>query len=618
MTVAPISNTRTEDPGTPNQTLADIPLQFANGGKTATQTTVSLPSGVGFVATGDSTPAASRSGLEQLLDLTDETVSDGDSSKSSMLDGARHFLDKLDAANGQLVVNHVSFNIAEGVTTPQTLMVSGSPSATESINEALIIDVSKLPAGTQLNLENVEFAIIIGNATVRGGDGANIVYAGSGSQNIVLGADDDELHGGDDNDVIGSLGGNDLLFGNGGNDNLSGGEGRDSLHGGSGNDLLDGGDGIDTAHFAALRSNSTLTQRGDNYTVDALAARLGRDTLTNIERLAFTDGYTALDLDGNAGIVAKVIGAIYGADALSNEKSVGIYLELLDHDVSYEQLIKHALEAQGLSDQPADYDAVVSLLINNLTGQAPSAAELNYHADLLRNGTHTVESLGVLAAEHALNLSNIDLPALALTGLNYIDNTRAALTVTGADPLTGTNDLDTAQFNAFRGLVSIAVSENGTIVVTENSNTHSLNNIERFKFNDINLAFDLEGNAGIAAKTVNAVFGSDAVNNEGFMGYALALLDNGMSYEQLMEFALAQAGVFDHEAIAQLLYRNATGSEAKAVEIAPFIEWLDSGTHSAGSLGVYAAEHQLNLSQVDLIGLASSGLEFADQTGTFA
>lgn len=618
VTVTPISSTRTEDPGTPNQNLADIPLQFANGGKTTTQTTVSLPSGVGFVATGDSTPAASRSGLEQLLDLAKETVSDGDSSKSSMLDGARSFLDKLDAANGQLVVNHVSFNIAEGVTTPQTLMISGSPSATESINEALIIDVSKLPAGTQLNLENVEFAIIIGSATVRGGDGANIVYAGAGSQNIVLGADDDELHGGDDNDVIGSLGGNDLLFGNGGNDSLSGGEGRDSLHGGSGNDHLDGGDGIDTAHFAALRSNSTLTQRGDGYTVDAFAAGLGRDTLTNIERLAFTDGYIALDLDGNAGIAAKVIGAIYGASALSNEKHVGICLELLDHDVSYEQLIKHALDAQGLSDQPADYEAVVTLLINNLTGQAPNTEELDHYTGLLRSGEHTVESLGILAAEHSLNLSNIDLPTLTLTGLDYVDNTSAALTVTDTDPLIGTDDLDTAQFNAYRGLVNITVSDNGAIVVTENSNTHSLNNIERFKFNDLNLAFDLEGSAGIAAKAVNAVFGSDALTNESFVGYALALLDNGMSYEQLMEFALAQAGAFDHSTIAQLLYRNATGSEAKAAEIKPFVEWLDNGTHSAGSLGVYAAEHQLNLSQVDLIGLASSGLEFADQTGTFS
>ena len=105
-----------------------------------------------------------------------------------------------------------------------------------------MIDTRALPAGTVLNLQNVEFAVIIGNdVVVRGGEGANILFAGAGNQNIVLGADDDELYGGDGDDIVGSLGGDDKLHGDAGNDILVGGVGNDALYGGDGDDILQGG-----------------------------------------------------------------------------------------------------------------------------------------------------------------------------------------------------------------------------------------------------------------------------------------------------------------------------------------------------------------------------------------
>jgi Ca2+-binding RTX toxin-like protein len=107
--------------------------------------------------------------------------------------------------------------------------------------EALIIDASNLPPGTVLDFGNVEFAIIIGPATITGGLGQNFVIGDNSRQFIVLGPDDDVLRGGGGDDTVGSKSGNDQLFGDEGNDWLVGGIGNDILQGGSGNDILQGG-----------------------------------------------------------------------------------------------------------------------------------------------------------------------------------------------------------------------------------------------------------------------------------------------------------------------------------------------------------------------------------------
>ena len=145
--------------------------------------------------------------------------------------------------------------------TPTGSTASGSPIViTGSTNggsqqSALLIDGRGLPADSQLNLDNVDFAALVGDMTVVGGAGQNFVSGDDGQQFISLGVDDDTLYGGGGDDTVGSAGGADLLFGDSGNDVMSGGTGADSLFGGGDNDLIygnqdldliSGGDGNDT------------------------------------------------------------------------------------------------------------------------------------------------------------------------------------------------------------------------------------------------------------------------------------------------------------------------------------------------------------------------------------
>jgi hypothetical protein len=194
--------------------------------------------------------------------------------------------------------------------TANQLVINGSTAG----NEALVIDTRNLPDGSVLDLQNVEFAIIIGdNVTIRGGAGSNVVYAGSGRQDIKLGVLDDTIHGGAGDDTIASTSGDDWLYGDDGNDSVSGGDDDDHLFGGAnndtlngeaGNDTLEGGDGDDNidggagssdkAVFSGYFSDYTITRLDATHfkIVDTKASDGddGTDIITNVEYFQFLNG----------------------------------------------------------------------------------------------------------------------------------------------------------------------------------------------------------------------------------------------------------------------------------------------------------------------------------------
>ncbi|WP_306606647.1 ELWxxDGT repeat protein, partial [Azonexus sp.] len=253
VTVTPVSDNRQESTGDAGR--ADIALYYSDSAQGVPATTASLPTGVGLTSTGARTPADNTEALANLITLVNQTAGTTENNRPDMVSGGESFLARLEqqADKGPLIVNSIKLTAAPGQTSapdkPITITGSTGRVAQGSGNgnggapvEAIVIDTRDLPPGTVLELKDIEFAVIIGdNVTIRGGEGANIVFAGSGPQNIVLGADDDELSGGDGNDVIGSREGNDLINGDAGNDWLVGGVGNDTLNGGEGNDLLHGG-----------------------------------------------------------------------------------------------------------------------------------------------------------------------------------------------------------------------------------------------------------------------------------------------------------------------------------------------------------------------------------------
>ena len=132
-------------------------------------------------------------------------------------------------------------------------------------------------------------------------------------------------------------------------------------------------------------------------------------------------------------------------------------------------------------------------------------------------------------------------------------------------------------------------------------------------FADKKLALDLDGNAGLVAKLLGTVFGKDAVQVPEYIGLGLGLVDGGMSYSELMQLALIErlgAG-FSNEALVDLLFKNLVGSPPSASDSATYVGAIEAGQFTQVSLAVEASNHEISTMNINLVGLAETGLFWA-------
>jgi Ca2+-binding RTX toxin-like protein len=108
----------------------------------------------------------------------------------------------------------------------------------EKLPDELLCEATPI-AGFEINTGAGDDYVALGKtvpvpATIRGGEGDDVLIGGAGADKLIGGPGDDELNG---------RGGDDLLIGGPGNDTLIGGPGDDVLRGGSGHNILVGGPG---------------------------------------------------------------------------------------------------------------------------------------------------------------------------------------------------------------------------------------------------------------------------------------------------------------------------------------------------------------------------------------
>ncbi len=225
-------------------------------------------------------------------------------------------------------------------------------------------------------------------------------------------------------DTINGSAGNDNLVGYADADVINGKGGSNSLTGLGGNDTLLGGAGIDTAIYSVPKSAASYVAAGLGWSVTTPAD--GTDTLFSIERLTFTDTSVALDIHGSAGGTARIIGAIFGTQFLSNKDFVGIGIQLLDGGMPFADLVALATSIDLFKSLAGSSNGVVSnmqfvnLIYQNITGAAPSTTELATYVGLLDRGDYTQSALAVLACNSEVNAQHIDLVGLSHTGIEFV------------------------------------------------------------------------------------------------------------------------------------------------------------------------------------------------------
>jgi len=405
MTVPVVTAARIEDTTTPLATNADIPLAVDSHGETLIL--ASLPIGVGLTSR-EYTGSDALTLRERLITASHPQISTDQVFNDILQDGIDKYVATV-TNEEQVAVRLITLTAEPGQTIDSPIIVTGASGTGESDpnhpsrQEALVIDARDVPKGTTMQLNNVEFAIIIGGGRFIGGSGKNFVVADGADQFIVLGAENDVLRGGDGNDTIGSRGGDDQLFGDNGNDHIVGGEGNDILYGGDGNDLLQG-ETSNAGNITFSLDNQGHVQSTlhplDTALADAVSTNWysGDNHITNDDRVAF------VYRDANQ---LKVISTLYQAVTHrlpTTEEMNGWSAQNLSPTQAGQIAYNHFLSVSGdIVQQPVDVQ--LSRMIDYVWGANSANNNLiNTGIEFLNNGGSWSEALLYLANHE--NLTN--------------------------------------------------------------------------------------------------------------------------------------------------------------------------------------------------------------------
>jgi hypothetical protein len=237
-------------------------------------------------------------------------------------------------------------------------------------------------------------------------------------------------------------------------------------------------------------------------------------------------------------------------------------------------------------------------------------------------GSDLITSPGKITVNFGTEIENLigsDLSDV-LTG-NELDNILTG--GKGSDSIDGDKGIDVAVYSvdskdaALNNFVDYGSSIGGIQLTTAwnvvvANETDTLRNIERLKFNDKHIALDLDGNAGKTIKLLGLLLGKDQATNKTYVGAGLKLLDDGMTYEQLMQTALdvVLGPNASSVSVVEMIWWNLIGPPTPADNISQYSALIDNGTYTSAGLAIVAADHSLNTTAIDLVGLASTGVEY--------
>ena len=178
----------------------------------------------------------------------------------------------------------------------------------------------------------------------------------------------------------------------------------------------------------------------------------------------------------------------------------------------------------------------------------------------------------------------------------------------------GHDGLDTVHYAGSAASYKLQQQTEGVWSLTSAEGTDTMVSVERVQYADSAIALDISTNAGMVAKTLGAVFGKTAVANKEYAGIGLHFIDDlHYSYSDLMQLAInARLGANPSSAqVVDLLYTNVVGSAPDAATRKSFTDLLDNHTFTVASLGLLAADTDLNKTNINLVGLAQTGLEYS-------
>jgi len=191
-----------------------------------------------------------------------------------------------------------------------------------------------------------------------------------------------------------------------GNDVYTGSYGNDHFYAWPGNDSYDGKEGIDTVHYAALKSDFTVSRVANVATVEGLGKN---DTLFNVERINFQEDGSTLALDvavgQNAGSAYRLYQAAF--DRKPDTGGLNYWVGDLDKGATLQQVAKGFVDSAEFKTLTPGTDAqsIINSFYQHVLHRDADAGGFKYWEDSMANGMTASEML-VSFSESQENLNN--------------------------------------------------------------------------------------------------------------------------------------------------------------------------------------------------------------------
>jgi Ca2+-binding RTX toxin-like protein len=325
---------------------------------------------VHFVALGNKERAANS--FQAISDFTDVLISQGsiEESGTSVVTPKLKLFDFSGNNPEEVDSDEIILQLAESEG-----VVLLAPNQTSS--ESMFVNINN-----ELTASACEI-LLLGEFTVRGGEGKQTFVGDDSKQDLSLGSGDDIVFAGGGDDILIASDGNNYFDGGAGNDEIAAGSGMDVFVGGAGNDVIDGGDGLDKAEYVGSYYDFTIEKQLDSFSVNDRLSLEGTDTLTNVERLEFADGTLAFDTNGNAGQAYRLYQAAF--ERTPDPVGVGYHVNdiesngLILYQIAGNFLASPEFESTYGSDlNDSDF---VDALYDNVLGRSPDEFEREYYLD---------------------------------------------------------------------------------------------------------------------------------------------------------------------------------------------------------------------------------------------
>ncbi|MES2149300.1 MAG: DUF4214 domain-containing protein [Pseudomonadota bacterium] len=507
----------------------------------------------------------------------------------------------------------------------------------------------------------IAYGVHINSATVSGNAPCTIIANDDGCT----------LRGGNGSDYISGGSGNDSLVGNGGNDVIDGGSGVDIAIF-SGNRVsyniiktpagiivtdLAGANGVDTLNsveFVQFNDGTYLLSTLLDITPPSAPSLLVAKSSTgyvignhpvfygNAEPEATVqvfNGLTSLgialtNVNGLWSLTSlKLDDGIYNinAQAVDSSGNISKLSEVLKFGVDVNApsaptifVVKNAInfiaENQPIFSGNAEIGSLVKLFYGTeLIGQGMTNANGSYSitTNPLHNGNYAVTAFSEDLAGNISTASNLSANFSISSALNSVGTSgRDTFSgLPGNNNFDGGNGIDTLVYDIPRGNVNISVFLSGYSIsdIKNSTGIDVIENIERIKFSDVSMAFDISGNAGSAYRIYQAAFNRapDLVG----LGYWINALDIGITLNEVAagfvsstEFKMLYGVAPTNAQIVDRLYQNVLHRIGDAGGTAFWSGALDS--HITTIPEILAAFSESPENQAALIGVIGNGFIF--------